>query len=267
MRRPEIVLREFLEPRAPGLLEGLRAARRKKRHLVWTVSGRRMLRERRAPETAEWLVARANATGLAFVHAARTAGTSVGHAIYGDSVEHWEAAELRELAPESFERWLKFSIVRDPIERFLSAFDYARRPMDTPDGLDRAYLVKRFMGEQPDVNRFVQRFAQPRFRRSIDSWYFFRRQCHYVLDSDGQLLVNRLVPFERVSEDVPLIIGHALPKLNAAPGSRTRCQELSDASVAILKDFYAPDFALHRFALDNEGDVFGKRITGARCSR
>lgn len=64
---------------------------------------------------------------VVFVHLPRTAGTSIEASLFGQDhfSQHHTAAELRTiLGPAAYEDAFRFTFVRDPLDRFLSAFFY-----------------------------------------------------------------------------------------------------------------------------------------------
>ena len=64
---------------------------------------------------------------VVFVHLPRTAGTSIESSLFGQDhfSQHHTAAELRTLlGPAAYEDAFRFTFVREPLDRFLSAFFY-----------------------------------------------------------------------------------------------------------------------------------------------
>src|SRR5436190_384652 len=66
------------------------------------------------------------ATGVAFVHVPRTGGTSAVGAIYGRFIGHFGLADLKAVAPADVLVLPRFAIVRNPWDRAVSAWAFAR---------------------------------------------------------------------------------------------------------------------------------------------
>jgi hypothetical protein len=151
---------------------------------------------------------------------------------------HITCQEVRPfLIPGLWERLFKFSVVRNPYERFVSYvyFHYradpalARDPLGT---LKRALTVTA-----------PNRWTVP--------------QTHYVTDADGRLLVDHVARFEALQEHFDVIcrrIGvpvSTLPRVNvgnAPPYATCYDAELRD----MAREAYADDFRLFGYSTDLE---------------
>jgi hypothetical protein len=201
-----------------------------------------------------------NRYGIAFIHIPKNAGTSVEAALYRYSVKHRTWEEVRKYDPDGFAQWIKFAIVREPIDRFLSAYDYLLK--GGRNEYDRNFS-RRYLAPSGDINSFVAKLRDSTFRQKT-LWYFhLRPQSEYVLSADRCCMVNYLVPLEKIN-DVPEILGAkwlSIPRLNATAGDRTKRECLTRESVKTLHEIYAADFALYRFAISTHGDAFGKVVS------
>jgi hypothetical protein len=125
--------------------------------------------------------------GTAFIHIPKTAGTSVSAALYGEGVRHRTWEDLRAMDPEGFARWLTLAIVRDPVDRFLSAYDYLVR--GAPAETNRAFR-RRFLRGGRSAAAFIDaELRSPRHRAQILRWVHFpstaRVRRRYHRDSHG----------------------------------------------------------------------------------
>jgi hypothetical protein len=238
----------------------LSRVKRKVRMLVrrplWTRSYDDLL-QRAQPAHDPHLAEVYDARGIAFIHIPKAAGSSVEALLYGYSVRHRTWSEVCALAPDRFDTWLKMAVVREPIDRFLSAFDYVR------GGGGNTYnreFGRRFIGGQ-EVNAFVARLkVDPWFRQAVLRWFHFRPQAEFVQASGGEIMVNRLIAAERLDLDLPPLAGVArtVPVLNRTPGARTSRTELTADSLVALSRIYRVDAGLHRLALSDGSDLFGR---------
>ena len=66
-------------------------------------------------------------TKTLFIHIPKAAGSSFSMGLYGRQVLHIPATVWRDVSPEKFSGFFKFTVIRDPVDRFISAFDFLRR--------------------------------------------------------------------------------------------------------------------------------------------
>lgn len=195
--------------------------------------------------------------GIAFIHIPKCAGSSVSDAIYNHSIKHRTWQETRALDPDAFDnRWLKVAVVREPVDRFLSAYDYIAA--GGRNAHDREF--SRRMLRQRDINAFVSALdTRRRYRAKVMSWFHFQPQSMYITDSAGRVMVDRLVPFERLGETLDALLGRAgaVPHTNRTRGDRTPRQSLTSDSMAILRELYAGDHVLYESAVAGADGALG----------
>lgn len=202
-------------------------------------------------------LARMQESDLLFVHIPKCGGKSVQKALYGlDQDEGFGHATIdfyrALLGPARFRRMEKLAVVRDPVERCLSAFRFSQAG---GFGLPR----DRALQERLDGLDFDSFVTGPVLADLVQSDVVFRPQHFFVFDADGHCPVERLIPLERLGDVLAQLRlpGGArpdLPHLNPSPGSvdqvgaatRQQVREIYDSDYQYfgrLPDGLRPDWA------------------------
>lgn len=196
-------------------------------------------------------------TGFCFIHIPKNGGSSVEKILYGEAhVRHRKWMEVLALSPDGYETWQKFCVVRDPVDRFLSAFDYMKK--GGRNQID-AEVARRYVKPFEDINEFIARFNNITFRKKIMAYFHFQQQADYVLSDDGVCMVNHLLPFERFDEALACFLAIAPSKIqhrNKTQGTRTGMQDIDADSLDIIKRYYRRDFLLHAAAQRSDVDLY-----------
>ena len=198
--------------------------------------------------------------GLAFVHIPKTGGTAISTALYGIELGHLTWQTIRTISPAKFERWFKFAVVRDPVDRFLSAYSYLAR--GGANEFDRAY-GQAFIAPFHDINAFIAKLAaDASFSSNALGYWHFRPQWAFVATDTRDIMVNALVPFEVLKSGDAVIRGVALgniPVVNATAGTRAIRDDLTIDSLNHLRSIYELDFRL-RSLPGSQDDLFRMRF-------
>lgn len=194
---------------------------------------------------------RYKATGIIFIHIPKCAGTSVSRALYGGSLGHRTAQELRGFDPNTFDRLPKFSVLRDPIARAYSAWRYCSNggaqegwAQPHPDyGLEEFQSFERFACEWLP-NRDIEKLD-----------FVFRSQAGFVEAPDGTPLVQDLLILPNLQSSWPRISALAstpisdLPILNSNGGETGQSPDFSPQTLASLRTIYSRDVYLYESVL------------------
>ena len=119
-----------------------------------------------------------------FVHVPKSAGTSIAMALYGRTINHLPASYYRNANRRKFGSYYSFAVVRNPLERLVSAYLYAKRggTAQVPISKPETYRVSEF-------HRFDTFFYDwLLFQKELD--FVFRPQHEFLCDTDGRILVN-----------------------------------------------------------------------------
>jgi hypothetical protein len=202
-----------------------------------------------------------------FVHIPKTAGTTVLDLLRADPVfdTHAPASTYRDADPELFARAFKFAFVRNPWDRFASAFHFMKGGTDWPM---QQQWAKRHVGNL-DFAEFVRKLRNPLFRQVVLSERFFWPQTFWVTGRRGELLVDELYRFEDLQSALPEIA----KRLGVAPPVTLPARRKSDraSSAALYTDpemvelvgrLYAED--AERFGYGFAGDSRWTSVSGER---
>lgn len=186
--------------------------------------------------------------GVIFIHIPKNAGSSINEALYGQFMGHIPAGLIRRLSPQSYAELPSFALLRDPVARCRSAYEFAKAGLGTGDGViagmhrPEQYAIPEFKS----FERFVSEWLPRQDLAKADP--VFRPQCSYICDSSGKVIVSRLGSVENVagieiwlSETLgrTVVIGHTnrtpTPKKQAGANSATE---------TIIRQIYKQDYAL-----------------------
>ncbi|MEL6645848.1 MAG: sulfotransferase family 2 domain-containing protein [Pseudomonadota bacterium] len=181
--------------------------------------------------------------GVILIHIPKNAGTSVEEAIYGYRVRHRTWSDIRRTCPTAWATLPKIAIVRDPVDRFLSAYDYLRAGGRNP--ADYAF-ARRLVAGKSAAEVAHQLAHRPRYRRVAMRYFHFRAQSDYVCDGT-KAVVDHLIPIWDMAAGLHRYAGvppEALRHENRTGGQRTSVSDLTPDDLANIETVYAADRAL-----------------------
>lgn len=131
------------------------------------------------------------------------------------------------LTENEFRDFFKFSIVRNPYSRIVSAFNF--RPHDFKQ-------IREFVESARDDNRND-------FRRHVTPQVKFLTN-----DVNGTIVVDNIIRYEDLSRDIPRLFRNIfgknidLPHKNAAKQIKISVESLSGSDINFINEFYKEDF-------------------------
>ena len=192
-----------------------------------------------------------------FVHIPKTAGTTMLDALGAEPVfdTHAPAMTYREADAELFARAFKFTVVRNPWDRFASGFHFMKNGTDWP--MQKEWAA-RHIGDL-DFAGFVRNLRNPWFRQVVLAERFFWPQSFWITNRNGTVLVDAIYRFEELAMALPAIAARiGITSLETIPARRKSAR--ADLR-ALYEDSELIDLVGNLYA----GDVarFGYRFTAA----
>ena len=188
---------------------------------------RAVLVRRRSPA---WLKA-----GIVFIHIPKAAGTSISEALYGRFMGHVRASDVERWGSSDVRKLPSFAITRNPWDRLVSAFRFARRGTGIGPNAGGVWQSEQYrIPEFETFERFVTDWLAVRDPNDLDP--IFQPQARFVCDRHGNVLVDHL---GRV-EDLASTHEYLLAKVSRLPpfASANRSGERID-----YRTFYTPQLA------------------------
>lgn len=157
--------------------------------------------------------------GVLFIHVPKNAGMSISNALYGRQIKHRSMRYYGRVAPDIARELPSFAILRDPVDRFLSAYAYARAGGSLHNSIAVPFHKRyRAFGCVDDALDHVEAA-----RSVYDVDHVFRPQSWYVTGRRGAVAVKQLFLMDQmhgISDVAPGLGATSLPRLNRAEGNK-----------------------------------------------
>lgn len=184
-------------------------------------------------------IERIREAGALFIHVPKNGGTSVCNQLYGCSMMHQTIRYYQHVTPNLCKNLPSFAVWRDPVERFVSAWAFARKGGTSTVKIHPSVNdLYRSFHTLDDAISHVENQSSP---YTVD--HVFRPQSWYVCGQDGTLMVDTLFPMEKISQLpdlVPAMAGQTIPHLNENPHS----QDVTAEQIRRIRRLYEQDEAL-----------------------
>jgi len=179
-----------------------------------------------------------------FIHVPKAAGSALLDAWLGFQTGHVTAADYQTADPNFFAAAYVFSFVRNPLARFVSAYDH----IQTDDLWSYLPDMKRLLDRQGATAAGVAERLAAGSELIALPWF---APQHTFLEIRGRLAVNRVFKTESFAADLEVIRGETGIRFrDLAPVNRRgdptalASARLGPAAVANLRRIYSRDFTL-----------------------
>lgn len=187
-----------------------------------------------------------------FVHIPKCAGISMVRSLFGDfDCGHTGLRRYQIMfGPEEFNRYFKFTVVRNPFDRLVSAFHFLKK-----GGLnekDQSW-AQRHLAAYEDFDSFVRGWLT---RGRIRTALHFRDQCSFLCVEDTRPAVDFIARLENLPEDFAVIcqrlgIQATLQEANRNPSREKDYRGYyTPESRAIVEQVYADDLRVLGYTFD-----------------
>ncbi len=182
--------------------------------------------------------------GAIFIHVPKCAGSALLDAWLGFQTGHVTAEQYRDADPTFFESAYVFTFVRDPLARFVSAYDH----IQTDNLWDYLPEMKRLVDQHGSTVAEVAERIRPDTDLLALPWF---APQHTFLEIRGRLAVNRVFKTESFATDLDVIRGETPIGFRDTASVNRRgdtavsaADRLGPTGVAHLRRVYDRDFTL-----------------------
>jgi len=178
---------------------------------------------------------------LIFVHVPRAAGMSVAEALGARPLSHYSMRYYRTVAPRFAAAADSFAVLRDPFERFASAYAMVRA-----GGAEKVRLSPPFLQQTAHIRSVDDYLSWLETRAPLQCDHVMRPQNWYVSDlKTGAVLVKRLFLLDTEAGALAAYLrGHGVESLGWSNRSERLPLDLSAEQCRRVEALYHQDFAL-----------------------
>ena len=183
--------------------------------------------------------------GLLFIHVPKNGGTSIATALYGSMIGHKTAQFHQSVDPAFFERAEPFATLRDPVDRFISAYWYIRRGGGSHSRMSEWFAKScKQIASVDDLLDYIEEHWRDIF--VLD--HVLRPQVWYLQDKRKRIVVDNLFVLGQDDDRLVEFLGSygvgRIPVLNTTdkgeltltPSQRARVLALYAEDVELVND-------------------------------
>ncbi|MDR5886699.1 sulfotransferase family 2 domain-containing protein [Vreelandella janggokensis] len=192
--------------------------------------------------------------GVLFLHIPKCAGVSVNKSLYGSlGAGHITLHNaFIGLGPFDYTNVFKFTVVRNPWDRLVSAYFFLKSGGFGQK--DQDFFIENISGYY-DFNDFVMNWVT---KENVDVWNHFRPQSSFLSIVHNEVDLDFICFFESLAEDFSYIYNakrwesfNTLANINSSDHKDYR-QYYTDASKKIVEEVYEDDIRLFGYDFDGK---------------
>lgn len=179
---------------------------------------------------------------LIFIHIPKNAGTSIIKAMGVENLYMDKTIEeYKEHYDEYWDKYKKFTVIRDPVDRFISAYKFARMKESGwfsatgEEGLEKHAHYE--LCNKMDINQYTSHiFKNKEFNRWIIP------QTFLISNKNNEIEIDYFVRFENLQEDLKKIGIESIQKLNSSKIDDDKVIQIIKKSKMKLYQIYDIDY-------------------------
>ncbi|MGX2039760.1 sulfotransferase family 2 domain-containing protein [Methylocaldum sp. MU1018] len=182
-----------------------------------------------------------------FVHIPKCAGIAIAHSLFGSAVPHSTITDYQIMfGSEIFNRYFKFTIVRNPWSRLVSAFNFIKAGgFDSYD----AMWSRKHMAQFHSFDEFVKYLD---VHRDYLRWPHFFPQYRWLVTPTGKVPLDYIGRLENINEAIETISSElklgevGLKKMNSSvsPEKKHYSEYYTENTKKIVHELYKKDIRL-----------------------
>lgn len=188
---------------------------------------------------------------LIFIHIPKNAGTSIIKAMGVENLYMDKSIEeYKEHYQDYWNDYKKFTSIRDPIDRFISAYKFARMKESGwfsatgEDGLEKHHHYD--LCNSMDINEYTSYiYKNP---KEFNRWII--PQTFHILNKDNEIEIDYYVRYENLLEDLKKIGIGGIEKLNSSKIDNDKVIQLTRKSKQMLYKIYDIDYQNFSYTKD-----------------
>jgi hypothetical protein len=135
---------------------------------------------------------------LIFIHIPKNAGISIEESLFGAKVGHKTIRQFESHDKKKYVNYFKFTIVRNPYDRLVSAFYFLKK--GGRNSKDKDWAEKNLKGIE-DFEQFLYLLKNKDFANVILKWQHFTPQYKYLINSSNEVNLDFVLKFENLESD------------------------------------------------------------------
>ena len=191
---------------------------------------------------------------IIFIHIPKCGGISIENAIFREKIGHSKIWLYKAFDKTRFNQYYKFTFVRNPWDRLVSAFFFLRAGGRNPK--DKQWAEEN-LSKYEGFEDFVLSLQKNRIRRTILRHQHFRPQYHYLLDEKGNMPFDFVGKIEQFREDFETVKNHLglsgeLEHTNKS-SHKPYQYYYNERTQKIVAHFYQKDIKLLNYSFEKKG--------------
>ncbi|PXV62283.1 sulfotransferase family protein [Halanaerobium congolense] len=188
-----------------------------------------------------------------FIHIPKAAGTSVSYALFGDNIGHRKIKYLKIFNEEKFDEYFKFTFVRNPYSRIVSAYNFLMQggmhKIDDNWAKENLYQFENF-------DQFILALKENDIAQKILNWQHFAPQHKYICDYDFNIMVDFIGKLENINKDFNYIKNKLNINSNLSHKNKSKHKHYSEyyteETKNIVKKLYKKDFDMFGYVYEEK---------------